>query len=66
LNDHPHPSGLKRLDGLAGVVGIGLVKFDADNPENPDFAVMVRVAKHEPDYYYTNELLGKFRLTFEL
>lgn len=61
-----HPSDLKRLDALAGVVGIGLVKFDADNPENPDFAVMVRAAKHEPDYYYTNELLGKFRSTFGL
>lgn len=52
---------LKRLDALAGVVGIGLVKFNAEDPENPDFQVMLRAAKHEPDYFYTNELLGKFK-----
>lgn len=52
---------LKRLDALAGVVGIGLVKFNADDPENPEFAVMVRAAKHEPDYFYTNEVLGHFK-----
>lgn len=52
---------LKRLDALASVVGIGLVKFNADDPESPDFTVMVRAAKHEPDYFYTNEVLGKFK-----
>ena len=57
---------LKRLDALAGVVGIGLVKFNAEDPENPDFQVMVRAAKHEPDYFYTNELLGKFKNELEL
>ena len=52
---------LKRLDALAGVVGIGLVRFNSDDPESPDFQVMVRAAKHEPDYYYTNEVLGHFK-----
>lgn len=52
---------LKRLDALASVVGIGLVRFNSDDPENPDFQVMVRAAKHEPDYYYTNEVLGHFK-----
>lgn len=52
---------LKRLDALASVVGIGLVRFNAEDPENPDFQVMVRAAKHEPDYYYTNEVLGHFK-----
>lgn len=56
-----NPNDLKRLDALAGVVGIGLVKFNAEDPENPDFSVMVRAAKHEPDYYYTNEVLGNFK-----
>lgn len=57
---------LKRLDALAGVVGIGLVRFNAEDPENPDFQVMVRAAKHEPDYYYTNEVLGHFKSTLGL
>lgn len=59
-------SDLKRLDALAGVVGIGLVKFNSDDLANPDFQVMVRAAKHEPDYYYTNELLSKFKQEFGL
>lgn len=57
---------LKRLDALAGVVGIGLVKFNADDPDNPEFQVMVRAAKHEPDYYYTNEVLSSFKGQFGL
>lgn len=56
-----NPNDLKRLDALAGVVGIGLVKFNAEDPENPEFQVMVRAAKHEPDYYYTNDVLGNFK-----
>lgn len=52
---------LKRLDALAGVVGIGLVKFNSDDADNPDFQVMVRAAKHEPDYYYTNEVLSHYK-----
>jgi len=59
-------SDLKRLDALAGVVGIGLVKFNSEDPENPDFQVMVRAAKHEPDYYYTNEVLSNFKREFGL
>lgn len=54
-------SDLKRLDALAGVVGIGLVKFNSDDADNPDFQVMVRAAKHEPDYYYTNEVLSHYK-----
>jgi hypothetical protein len=52
---------LKRLDALAGVVGIGLVKFNPDDPHNPEFTVMVRAAKHEPDYFYTNDVLSKLK-----
>jgi hypothetical protein len=50
---------LRRLDALAGVVGIGLVKFNAEDPANPEFTVMARAAKHEPDYFYTNTTLSK-------
>jgi len=61
-----NPNDLKRLDALAGVVGIGLVKFNADDPENPEFQVMVRAAKHEPDYFYTNDVLSNFKREFGL
>ena len=59
-------SDLKRLDALAVVVGIGLVRFNAEDPENPEFQVMVRAAKHEPDYYYTNEVLSSLKRQFDL
>ncbi|MFC5437481.1 hypothetical protein ACFPME_13030 [Rhodanobacter umsongensis] len=50
---------LQRLDALAGVVGIGLVKFNPDDAANPEFVVMARAAKHEPDYFYTNQAITK-------
>ncbi|RCS30162.1 hypothetical protein DEO45_08870 [Rhodanobacter denitrificans] len=50
---------LQRLDALAGVVGIGLVKFNPDDAANPEFDVMARAAKHEPDYFYTNQAITK-------
>lgn len=50
---------LQRLDALAGVVDIGLVKFNPEDPDNPEFAVMARAAKHEPDYFYTNQAISK-------
>lgn len=61
-----NPNDLKRLDALSGVVGIGLVRFNPDDPENPEFQVMVRAAKHEPDYFYTNDVLSNFKREFGL
>lgn len=66
VSRNSNQSDLKRLDALAGVVGIGLVKFNSEDPDNPDFQVMVRAAKHEPDYYYTNEVLSNFKREFGL
>lgn len=48
---------LGRLDALCQVFGIGLVLFDASNPEAPDFQVRVRPKRYEPDMYYTNTYL---------
>jgi len=61
-----NPNDLKRLDALASVVGVGLVKFNAEDPQNPEFQVMVRAAKHEPDYFYTNDVLSTFKGDFGL
>lgn len=60
------PDSLRRLDALAAVVGIGLVKFNAEDPQNPEFTVMARAAKHEPDYFYTNATLDKCKEQLEL
>jgi hypothetical protein len=50
-------SDLSRLEALCEICGIGLVLFDKENPEKPDFTIRVRAAKHEPDWFYANETL---------
>ncbi len=46
-----------RLDVLARLFGIGLILFDAGNPELPRFSIRVRASKHEPDGFYVNRCL---------
>ena len=50
---------ISRLDALCQIFGIGLVLFNADDPESPDFRLNVRPSRHEPDLYYTNANLAK-------
>ncbi|MCC7014873.1 MAG: hypothetical protein IT454_20085 [Planctomycetes bacterium] len=54
--DSPEPD-VARLDVLARMLGIGLILFDAQSPEVPNFSIRVRAAKHEPDGYYLNDCL---------
>jgi hypothetical protein len=49
---------LDRLDSLCQIFDIGLVTFDANNPTTPDFRIMVRAARHEPDLFYTNKYMA--------
>lgn len=50
---------LSRLDSLCQIFGIGLVKFDADSPTTPDFQILVRPSRHEPDLFYTNKYMAR-------
>jgi hypothetical protein len=50
-------SELARLDALCRVFGLGLILFDAENPEEPDYQIRVRATKHEPDMFYANRNL---------
>ena len=50
---------IARLDSLCQLFGIGLVLFDVENPNTPDFIIRVRPKKHEPDFFYTNKYMGK-------
>lgn len=50
---------ISRLDSLCQIFGIGLVTFDADTPAIPDFRIMVRPARHEPDFFYTNKYMAR-------
>lgn len=49
---------LDRLDSLCQIFGIGLVTFDATKPASPDFRIMMRAARHEPDLFYTNKYMA--------
>lgn len=48
---------LARLDTLARIFGIGLILFNAKTPKDPNFAIRVRAAKHEPDMFYVNRCM---------
>jgi hypothetical protein len=49
---------IDRLDSLCQIFGIGLVTFDAAIPATPDFRIMMRPARHEPDLFYTNKYMA--------
>jgi hypothetical protein len=49
---------LARLDSLCQIFGIGLVTFNSRNPGAPDFRLVVRPLKHEPDLFYTNRYVS--------
>ncbi len=58
----PHQSQkeeISRLDSLCQIFGIGLVTFDAESPSTPDFKILVRPARHEPDLFYTNKYMAR-------
>ena len=48
---------IKRIESLCLKFGIGLILFDRNNKENPEFQILTRAAKSEPDYFYLNKYL---------
>jgi hypothetical protein len=50
---------IARLDSLCQLFGIGIVLFDVENSNIPDFTIRVRPNKHEPDFFYTNKYMTK-------
>ena len=46
---------IDRLDSLCLIFGIGLILFDSDAPQAPNFQIKTRAAKHDPDMFYVNE-----------
>jgi hypothetical protein len=42
---------------LGCVFGIGLILFNAKEPQQPAFDIRVRAAKHEPDMFYVNRCM---------
>jgi hypothetical protein len=48
---------ITRLDTLCRQFGIGLILFDCNNPEDPNFEIRARAVKHEPDMFFVNKNL---------
>jgi hypothetical protein len=48
---------LSRLDSLCLISDLGLVTFNADRPDDPDYRILARPRKHDPDLFYTNECM---------
>jgi len=48
-----------RIESLCSRFGIGLIIFDRNNKENPNFQIRTRAIKSEPDYFYVNEYLRR-------
>ena len=49
---------ISRLDALCQIFGIGLVTFDTSKVDTPDFRIMVRPSRNEPDWFYTNKYMA--------
>jgi hypothetical protein len=49
---------LARVDSLCQIFGIGLVTFNAKCPALPEFRLIIRPLKHEPDLFYTNKYVA--------
>lgn len=53
------PDDIGRLDVLCRLFGIGLILFDEENKDKPNFDIRVRASKQDPDMFYTNESIKK-------
>lgn len=48
---------IKRIESLCLKFGIGLILFNRKNKENPEFEILTRAVKSEPDFFYLNKYL---------
>jgi len=48
---------IKRVESLCLKFGIGLILFNRFNKEDPEFEILTRAVKNEPDYFYLNKYL---------
>jgi hypothetical protein len=57
IPDSASEADLARLDSLCRVFGLGLILFNTESPDEPNYQIRVRAAKHEPDMFYANRNL---------
>lgn len=52
-------SEILRIESLCMRFGIGLITFDKNNIQEPNFQIRTRAMKSEPDYFYVNNYIKK-------
>lgn len=50
---------ISRIESLCLRYGLGLILFDKNDCENPNFEIRTRAIKNEPDYFYLNLYLKR-------
>lgn len=53
-----HGDDISRMESLCQIFGIGLVTFNVADPSEPDFRMIVRPSRNEPDLFYTNKYMA--------
>jgi len=48
-----------RMDSLCRILGLGLVYFDADNADDPDYRIKLQAIPREPDVVAINDILSQ-------
>lgn len=48
---------IARLDVLCRTMGLGLILFNAQNADEPNFEIRVRATNHDPDMFYVNKYM---------
>ena len=51
----PKEADTNRIESLCARFGIGLILFDRNNAQYPNWEIRTRAVKSEPDYFYVNE-----------
>ena len=46
---------------MGRIFGIGLILFNAKDPQNPSFTIRVRAARLEPDMFYANRCMPSIK-----
>lgn len=52
-------SDISRIESLCMRFGIGLIVFNSEDADNPNFQIRTRAIKSEPDYYFVNYYIRK-------
>ena len=48
---------IAKIDALCQIFGLGLILFNSEKADDPDFQIRVRANKHEPDMFYVNKYM---------